>query len=259
MRQIRIGVQVHPQHTTYQSYAQAVQRIDDMGVDTIWNWDHFFPLSGEENGNHFEGWTLLTAMAMLTKHAEIGCLVLCNSYRNPAMLSQMAKTLDHICGGRLILGLGSGWFEKDYTEYGFEFGTALGRLQALGDALPIIKQRWQMDNPKPIRNPIPILIGGGGEKVTLKLTAQHADLWNGFGPPETYKHKCQVLDKWCAEVGRNPTDIERTVMAGRDSLDKLDEFVDAGATHIMISINDAPWQFDAVEQLIKWRDTVNNT
>lgn len=257
MTQIRVGVQVHPQHTTYESYAQAIQRIDEMGVDTIWNWDHFFPLSGEENGDHFEGWTMLTATAMLTKKAEIGCLVLCNSYRNPAMLSQMAKTLDHISGGRLILGLGSGWFEKDYTEYGFEFGTALGRLHALGDALPIIKQRWKMDNPKPMRNPIPILIGGGGEKVTLKLTAQHADLWNGFGPPETYKHKCQVLDKWCAEVGRNPADIERTVMAGRDNLDKLDEFVEAGASHVMISIDDDPWQFDAVEQLIKWRDSVN--
>ncbi len=256
MKPIRVGVQIHPCHTNYESYAAAVKKVEQMGVDTIWNWDHFFPLYGPENGNHLEGWTLLTAMAMLTTKAEIGCLVLCNSYRNPALLSQMAKTLDHISGGRLILGLGAGWYERDYTTYGYEFGTAPDRLRALGKALPLIKERWELDNPKPVRNPIPILIGGGGEKVTLKLTAQHADLWNSFGPPETYKHKCQVLDNWCEKIGRDPAEIERTVLVGRESVDQLHEFVEAGASHIMISISDDPWQFDAVEKLVQWRDSV---
>jgi probable F420-dependent oxidoreductase len=253
MGKFRIGVQLHPQHTTYASFADAVRRAEDLGVDTIFNWDHFFPLYGDPQGNHFEGWTLLTAMATLTTRAEIGCLVTCNSYRNAALLSDMAKTVDHISGGRLILGIGAGWFERDYQEYGYEFGTAPDRLRALREALPVIKQRWQVDVPAPLRNPIPILIGGGGEKVTLKLTAQHADIWNSFGPPETFKHKNEVLNNWCAELGRDPSEIERSVSINAKDLDNLDPFVDAGATHLILGMGE-PWDFASVERLVQWRD-----
>lgn len=250
MPRVRIGVQLHPQHTTYASFADAVRRFDEMGVDSIFNWDHFFPLYGEPDGPHFEGWTLLTAMAVITTRAEVGCLVTCNSYRNPAMLSNMAKTVDHISGGRLILGIGSGWFERDYSEYGYEFGTAPGRLRALGEALPIIRQRWELDVPKPTRR-IPILIGGGGEKVTLRLTAEHADIWHGFGPAETFAHKSKVLDEWCEKLGRDPATIERSVSPRGD--EPADSYVEAGATHLIFGMGE-PWDFAKIEAALKWRE-----
>ena len=253
MPRIRIGVQLHPQHTSYAEFADAVRRAEDLGVDTIWNWDHFYPLYGEKDGLHFEGWTLLTAMATLTTRAEVGCLVTCNSYRNPNLLADMARTVDHISGGRLICGIGSGWFERDYNQYGYEFGTAPGRLKNLARDLPIIKERWHKLNPAPVRNPIPLLIGGGGEKVTLKLTAQYADLWNGFGPPEKFKHKNEVLTNWCHELGRDPAAIERTASININEIDQLDDYVAVGAEHIILEVG-APFDLAAIKRMIAWRD-----
>ena len=258
MTAYKVGVQLHPQQTTYAAYAEAVRRVEALGVDSIWNWDHFFPLYGEKDGNHFEGWTLLTAIATLTTRAEIGCLVTCNSYRNPALLTHMAKTVDHISSGRLILGIGAGWFERDYDDFGYEFGTAGSRLRDLGESLPIIKSRMAQEVPPPVRNPIPILIGGGGEKVTLKLTAQYADLWNGFGPPERWAHKNGVLNQWCSEVGRNPAEIERTVSVNADDVaNNLDAFAEVGGTHMILGVGE-PWDYDLIERLIRWRDQANS-
>jgi alkanesulfonate monooxygenase SsuD/methylene tetrahydromethanopterin reductase-like flavin-dependent oxidoreductase (luciferase family) len=167
----------------------------------------------------------------------------------------MAKTVDHISGGRVILGIGSGWFEPDYRAYGYSFGTAGKRLQALEAALPIIKQRWAGDVPLPVRSTIPILIGGEGERVTLRLTAQYADLWNSGAEPPEYKRKNAVLDAWCDKVGRPPTAIERTVnIYGRPTLSTFDDYVAAGAQHIILNVS-APWDLNPVEQLIQWRDT----
>lgn len=250
MPRIKVGVQLHPQHTTYESFAGAVRHAEKIGCDSIFNWDHFFPLYGDPQGPHFEGWTLLAAMAAITTKAEVGCLVTCNTYRNPALLSNMAKTVDHISGGRLILGLGAGWFERDYNEYGYEFGTAPDRLRALREALPVIKERWEVDVPAPIR-PIPILIGGGGEKVTLRLTAEHAQIWHGFGPLETFAHKNKVLNDWCAQLGRDPATIERSVSPGKD--ESLDGYLEAGATHFIIGMGE-PWDFAQVEEALHWRE-----
>mgnify|MGYP001825884280 FL=1 len=248
----KVGVQLHPQATSYVEIRDAWRRAESAGVDSIWTWDHFFPLYGDPGAAHFEGWTLLTAMAADTERAKLGMLVTCNSYRNPELLADMARTTDHISGGRMYLGIGAGWFERDYTEYGYEFGTPIGLLRKLGDDLPKLKARLAKLNPAPIGD-LPILVGGSGEKVTLRLTAQHADAWNSFGPPETFAHKNSVLDNWCAEIGRDPSEIERTVAISPQDVGNLDAFLDAGATHLIV-MTGHPYDLAAVEQLIARRD-----
>jgi probable F420-dependent oxidoreductase len=194
-------------------------------------------------------------MATLTSRAKIGCLVTCNTYRNPALLSYMAKTVDHISQGRLILGLGSGWFERDYKEYGYDFGTVGSRLDALETNIPIIKERWGKDVPRPINGTIPILIGGGGEKKTLRITAKYADMWHGFGNRETIAHKMAVLDDWCKEVGRDPKEIERTAGTnGNHTNEVRDSLVQAGISHLILGMG-VPWDFSEVEKLVRWRDS----
>ena len=235
-------------------FRAAWRNADELGADSIWTWDHFYPLYGDPDASHFEGWTVLSAMAADTSNARLGTLVTGNSYRNPELLADMARTLDHISGGRMYLGVGAGWFERDYDEYGYEFGTAGGRLRQLGTDLQRMKDRISKLNPQPLGD-LPILIGGSGEKVTLKLVAQHADAWNTFGPPEHFAQKNAVLDNWCAELGRDPGEIERTVAVQGDDVADIGRYLDVGATHIIVMCG-APFDLAPLEALIGQRDAL---
>lgn len=255
-RPVRIGVQLQPQHGDYRDLRRAVATAEELGVDIAFNWDHFYPLYGDPDGKHFECWTLLAAWAEQTDRIEVGALVTCNSYRNPELLADMARTVDHISDGRLILGIGSGWFEKDYDQYGYDFGTAGGRLDALAEALPRIEARWAQLNPAPTRK-IPTLIGGGGERKTLRIVARHADIWHGFGDVATITHKNAVLDDWCAKEGRDPAAIERSCAVQGDPAETGDALYDAGVRLVTLSAGGPEWDLGHVKDWLTWRDTKN--
>ena len=251
---IRVGIQVTQQHATYQQIRDAWKAVDASGADTLFNWDHFYPLSGDPHGAHLDNWTALGAMAEVTERVQIGCLVSAIGYRNQNLLTDMARTLDHISGGRAILGIGSGWSQRDYEEYGYEFGTAGSRLRDLDRAMPIIMDRLATLNPPPIQSPLPILIGGNGEKVTLRIVAQYATIWNGQGEPDFLAHKNRVLDEWCARINRDPKEIERSAQIFGSQLDKLDDYLEAGITHFICDSSGPDYNLGALGKLLKWRD-----
>ena len=251
---IRIGVQLQPQHADYAQIRDAVRRAEDLGVDVIFNWDHFFPLSGDPDGKHFECWTMLGAWAEQTSRVQIGALVTCNSYRNPELLADMARTVDHISGGRLILGIGAGWFEKDYDQFGYEFGTAGGRIADLAQALPRIKARWAASNPAPTRD-IPVLIGGGGERKTLRVVAEHADAWHSFGDVNTLVRKSAILDEHGSDVGRDTANlVERSIGVGAPPSAVADALVTAGVTLFTVGTSGPDYDLSLVEKWVTWRD-----
>lgn len=254
-RPVRIGLQLQPQHAPdYGLIRDAVRRAEDAGVDIVYNWDHFFPLTGDPDGAHFECWTMLGAFAEQTERVEIGALVTGGGYRNPDLLADMARTVDHISGGRLILGIGAGWFQRDYDEYGYEFGTAGTRLDGLKAALARIDARLAKLNPQPTRH-IPILIGGGGEKKTLRLVAEYADIWHSFGEVEVFTHKSAVLADHCAAVGSDAGRIERSV--AWPGVAAAPGYLEAGATQFTVGVSGPDYDLSHLRAAIAWRDEVN--
>lgn len=254
---VRVGVGLAPQHADYKTIRAAAVRAEEMGADAIFNWDHFYPLYGDPNGKHFECWTMLGSWAEVTEKIEFGALVSCNSYRNPELLADMARTVDHASEGRLIFGIGAGWFEKDYEEYGYDFSTPGGRLADLRQALPRITSRWEKLNPPPTRD-IPVLIGGGGEKKTLRYTAEFANIWHGFGKPDVIRHKNKVLDAHCADIGRDPSEIERSAGADPKKLELGEQLLEAGATFITLGFDgQVDYDMSPVADWLVWRDEKN--
>jgi F420-dependent oxidoreductase-like protein len=231
MGNVKIGALVWPQYTTWQSVRTMGVTADRVGYDTLWTWDHVYPIIGNPNGPIFEGWSTLVAWAEATKQIRIGLMVGANTFREPTLTAKLATTLDHISNGRAILGIGAAWFEEEHQHFGLDFGDGFPeRLRRLGEALPIMrgmldgkepsaagpryKAKTVRNLPAPIQTHLPILIGGGGEQVTLKLVAKYGDANNVSGTPEQVAHKEEVLLKHCAAVGRDPKEIERTVGIG---------------------------------------------
>ncbi|MCY3579372.1 MAG: LLM class F420-dependent oxidoreductase [Acidimicrobiia bacterium] len=261
---VRIGVQIRPQHGTYRDIRKAAVTAEELGVDVIFNWDHFFPLSGDPDGTNFECWTMLASFAEVTEQVEIGALVTCYSYRNGHLLADMARTVDHISEGRLILGLGAGWYDRDYHEYEYPFGTFGTRLRDFEAGLYRINRRLGLLNPPPVRD-IPVLIGGMGEKHTLRLAGKYADIWHGFGNAETLIRKNRILDEWCRVAGRDPSEVERSIAAelplsgssreAAESVEQADGLVEAGATLITLAVDGPDYDFTTVQEWLNWRDS----
>jgi len=226
---IRFGVQTGQQNIAWQDMLGLWRQADAWGFDSLWNFDHFYPIFTNPEGDCLEGWTTLAALAQATHKARIGHLVNGNTYRHPSVLAKMAATLDHISGGRLNLGIGAGWFELEHQQLGLDFKTVRGRLEALEESLQILKGMFTQEKttlhgkhyqvtdamglPKPVQRPHPpILIGGEGKKVLLRLVAQYADMWNAFKSAEGMGELIQVIARHGEKVGRDPSVIEKTVM-----------------------------------------------
>lgn len=204
-------------------YAEAI------GWDGIWFADHFMPNAADISGPVNEALTMVAAIAASVPRVRIGTLVCGNTYRHPAVLAKMAAGIDRISQGRFVLGLGAGWQENEHTAYGLAFHTLGGRLRRLEEACQVI--RGLLDNerttfngryytlteaplaPKPVQQPLPLLIGGGGEQKTLRIAARFANEWNVWGTPELLRRKSAILDQHCADVGRNPAEIGRSAVA----------------------------------------------
>jgi probable F420-dependent oxidoreductase len=249
---IRIGLQIPQYGADWPSLLAAAREADAIGADALFNWDHFFG-PGDTDVPSFECWTVLAAWAASTTRIDLGPLVNSIGYRNPDLVADMARTLDHVAGGRAILGLGSGFKERDYSEYGYPFGTVADRVSDLERGVPRIRRRLARLNPPPI-NPIRLLIAGAGERRTLRVVAEHADIWHTFADGEDLARKSRVLDAYCEEIGRSPQEIERSVLVSGDPAQSGPELLELGATFFIVSVRDL--DLDPVRDWLSWRESL---
>ena len=226
-KRIKFGIQTGQQDVTYQQVVNIWKAAEALGFDSAWDFDHFIPIRGDQDGPCLENWTLLAALATQTSRIRIGTLVNGNTYRNPALLAKMATTVDQISGGRLELGLGAAWFEPEHEAYGFPFYSPKERADRLGEALQVITKLWNEDHPsfsgqyyslkhapfspRNVQEPHPpIVVGGKGKKWIMPLVARYADAWNvPIGvTPKGIENRREIIRAECARIGRTPCDIE---------------------------------------------------
>ena len=253
MTSLRYGLKLS-QNATIGQY-RAVWRIaDDAGFDHCWCMDHFATLGERDDGPIFEAWALLAAMAAATSRTRVGCAVTGNTYRHPAVLAKAAVTVDHLSGGRLEFGIGAGWAENEHTMLGLPFGTGGDRADRLEEACQVIRSLWTQEltsfagqhyqligavaEPKPVQQPHPpIWIGGAGRRRTLRIAAQHASVWNApGGSPEEVADLSGVLDRHCAEIGRDPSEIRRSVQVRMPA--SPDEMLPLAAAYAAVGVTD---------------------
>lgn len=258
---IRFGIKTAPQHTTYGEVLRVWQEADEQPLlEHAWLFDHFMPIVGDPAGPCLEGWSLLAALAASTRRLRVGLMVTGNTYRHPAVLANIAATVDIISNGRLDLGIGAGWNEREHGAYSIPLYPVGERIRRLGEACEVIRLLWMERaasfegtyyrlteaycEPKPLQNPHPpIVIGGSGERLTLRVAARYADIWNYVtGPVEEFTRKNAVLDEHCRVVGRDPAVIERSVQLVMDPGDwpagreLVRSFIAAGATHVILNL-----------------------
>ena len=226
---IRFGISSGQQNYEWAQFVELWKTADQLGYDSLWTFDHLYPIFvPDPSGPCFEGWTTLAAVSQHTSRAKLGALVNCNNFRNPSLTAKMAATVDHVTGGRFILGIGAGWFELEHRSLGFEFKSTPERLRALDESCRIIKSMLTHEkttfhgkyydvvdaycSPKAIQRPKPpLMIAGQGEKILLRIVAEHADMWNTQGNPERMQHLIEVMRRHGDKVGRDVDEIEKTV------------------------------------------------
>lgn len=269
-RPLKIGIHMAPQYGDLADLRTAWVAAEAMGVDRIYVADHFHaqvltkdvvkeaeasPIAYDKN---FEATTVQAAMAATTSRAEIGCLVHANSYRNPNLMADIARTIDHISGGRYILGMGAGYLKPDYDEYRYAFGTAKSRMEDLVRDIPIIKARLAKLNPPPLRR-MPLLIAAMGENLGIPLCAQHADIWHVYGELDKVTQKCGVFRELCNCFGRNPAEVELSTSyfpeVTHQGVD-LDGFLKLGFTHIIVTAFGPKWDLGPLREMLQWRDNL---
>jgi probable F420-dependent oxidoreductase len=253
---VEIGVVIQPRSPDYRQIRAAWVRAEELGADGIYVWDHFYPPFDDPAAGvaNFECWGLLAAMAEVTSRVRIGPLVGCVPYRNPDLLADLARTVDHISGGRVVLGLGPGNNAHDFAEYGYVFKPAKERLADFEAALAVIAARLPRLVPPPVQPRIPLLIGSRGRRVGLRIVAEHADIWHAPLPLSELGSMSAALDEWCGRVGRDPGSIRRWTGLRAGELERAPEYQALGFSQLILDVPGPDYDFGPLAELVAWRD-----